>query len=309
MRSAHVRVQINWEQVRRNAAELAAQTGVGLWAVIKADAYGLGAASAAAALADRVEGFCVFALEEAEAIDLWNLTHKPALALGPPSSLDPARWLTAHVRPAVSTVEEAAALKIAHPILCIDTGMQRFACPPHQIDAALSAGEIDEAFTHAIRLEQSLRLVELTRGRGLKLHAAATALLEEPAARLNAVRPGLALYRQAVRVSTTLAEARASTGPIGYTAWKNSHGFHGAILAGYSNGLRPGPVLINARRQRIMEVGMQSAYVTLHENDRAGDEVVLLGDELAEVEIAFAWCVTPHHALMAMATMGEHKTR
>jgi alanine racemase len=58
-----------------------------------------------------------------------------------------------------------------------------------------------------------------------------------------------------------------------------------------------------------MEVGMQSAYVTLHESDRAGDEVILLGEGLTQADIAFAWGVTPHHALMVMATMGEHNPR
>ena len=42
-----------------------------------------------------VEGFCVFALEEAERIDLWGQTGKGAITLGPPSSLDPRRWRAA----------------------------------------------------------------------------------------------------------------------------------------------------------------------------------------------------------------------
>ena len=169
----------------------------------------------------------------------------------------------------MSTVEEAARLKEADPVLCVDTGMQRFACRAEQIDAVLRAGAIGEAFTHATRVEQAQMLRQWTAGRGLKIHASATALLDEPAVRLDAVRPGLALYRGAVKVTTKLAEARASAGPIGYTGFGNEGGFHGALLAGYSNGLRPGPVLINGRRQRVVEVGMQSAYVTLHREDRA----------------------------------------
>ncbi len=301
----HVKVHINLQRIVRNTRDVAARTGVEIRAVIKADAYGVGAAKVAEALAGEVAGFAVFRLEEAEAIDLWNRTHKPAIAIGPPSTLDPARWLAAQVRPAVTTVEEAMALKSARPILCVDTGMQRFACPPEQIDAVLEAGAISEAFTHATKVEQAVRLRELTAGRGLKIHSAATALLEKTEALQDAVRPGLALYRGAVTVATVLAEARKSAGLIGYTGWSNEGGFHGAILAGYSHGLRPGPVMINGRRQRIMEVGMQSAYVTLDAADRAGDRVLLLGEGLVEAEIAFAWGVTPHHALMVMARMGE----
>jgi hypothetical protein len=49
---------------------------------------------------------------------------------------------------------------------------------------------------------------------------------------------------------------------------------------------------------------MQSAYVTLHAEDRAGDPVTLLGDGITEADVAFAWEVTPHHALLTLATMG-----
>jgi alanine racemase len=304
MTSLKVQSEIDLTRIRANAQDLAARTRTPIWATIKADAYGLGAARVAAALADLVEGFCVFALEEAQAIDLWNLTNRPAIALGPPSTLDPAPWLAAHVRPAVSTIEQARALAAARPILCVDTGMQRFACPVADVPAVLGAGNIDEAFTHATRLEHVERLRQATSGRSVRLHAAATALLDEPAAHLDATRPGLALYRGALRTTAPLADVRKSSGAIGYGGWKSHSGYHGVIIAGYSNGLRPGPVLVNGRRQQITEIGMQSAYVTLEQADRLGDEVVLLGDTLSEANVAFAWSVTPHHALLVMAGMG-----
>jgi alanine racemase len=306
MISQHVRVEVDLNRVRRNAADVVARVGVPVWATVKADAYGLGAARVARALAgvDGVAGFCVFALEEATSIDLWKTTGKSAISLGPPATLDTRPWLDAHVRPAVSTPEQAARLAGARPILCVDTGMQRFACPPGQVLEAIERGSIDEAFTHATRLAHVERLLQLVGGAELTLHAAATALLDEPAAYLDGVRPGLALYRGAVRVSTRLVEARASTGPIGYTAWRSDSGHHGVILAGYSHFLRPGPVMVNGRRQRITEAGMQSAYVTLHPDDRVGDEVVRRGDGLAEADVALAWDGTPHAALLTLAEMG-----
>ncbi|MDB5320298.1 MAG: Alanine racemase [Phycisphaerales bacterium] len=307
MTSPHVNVTIDLSRVRQNAEEVAARVGVPVWATIKADAYGLGAGRVAAALAgvDGVAGFCVFALEEAEAVGLWELTGKPAIALGPPSTLDVGRWLAAHVRPAVSTVAQALALAGASPVLCVDTGMQRFACAAADVGAVMEAGGIDEAFTHATRVEHVRRLREATAGRTVRLHAAATGLLEEPEARLDAVRPGLALYRGAVRTSARLADVRRSAGAIGYGGWRSESGFHGVILAGYSHGLRLGPVMVNGQRQRITEIGMQSAYVTLDEGDRMGDEVVLLGEGLSEAEVAFAWEATPHQVVLVMAGMGE----
>src|SRR3954454_15388418 len=122
MMSHHVRVTVDLGRVRRNAADVAARVGVPVWATVKADAYGLGAARVARALAGvgGVAGFCVFALEEATSIDLWKLTGKPAITLGPPATLDPGPWLEARVRPAVSTAEQAGRLTRARPILCVD---------------------------------------------------------------------------------------------------------------------------------------------------------------------------------------------
>ncbi|HYE18674.1 MAG TPA: alanine racemase [Tepidisphaeraceae bacterium] len=302
-----LRVSIDLGRVRRNAAEVAARAGVEVWATIKADAYGLGAARVAEALADVVAGFCVFALDEAVAIDLWGLTGKPAIALGPPTH-DADAYLAAHVRPAVSTAEQAAALRAARPVLCVDTGMQRFACPPELVGEAVGAGGIDEAFTHATRAGQAARLVEIMSAfPGIKLHAAASSLLDEPDCRLDAVRPGMALYRGAVRATAPLVEARPSRGPIGYTGWASEGGRHGVIPVGYAHGLRPGPCEVNGRRQRIPEVGMQTAYVTLAADDRAGDEVVLLGDGVTEADVAFAWPATPHQVVLHLASRGARE--
>lgn len=309
MMSPSVRVEIDLHRIRRNAEQIAARVGVEVWATIKADAYGLGAAKVAQTLRDVVAGFCVFAREEATSIDLWNLTRRPAMTMGPPADLNPAAWLAAHVRPAVSTVEQAARLIDARPILCVDTGMQRFACPQPNIADVLQAGRIDEAYTHATRLEHAERLVEWLAphhppGQRIKLHAAASSLLDEPAALLDAVRPGLALYRGAARITAPLVEATDSTGPVGYTAWPSETGRHGVILAGYSHGLRPGPCLVNGRRQRLPEVGMQTSYVTLSPGDRPGDVVTLLGDDLIEADVAFAWGTSPHQTLMQLAGAG-----
>jgi alanine racemase len=311
MQSPHVNVQIDLRRVRRNTAGVAARVGVPILAIIKADAYGLGAAEVARAITELVDGWSLFSLEEAVAIDLWRLSGKPAITLGPPATADPRGWLDAHVRPAISTVDQAMSLRDARPVLCVDTGMQRFTCPPERINAVLAAGAgaIDEAFTHATRIEHVRRLKQLVGQKVKRMHAAATALLDEPEARLDAVRPGLALYSGAVRVTTRLAEVHSSTGPIGYTGWSSPTGRHGVIVAGYASGVRPGPVLINGRRQHIPEVGMQSAYVTTDPADKSGDEVVLLGEDgagqfITESDVATAQDTTPQEALRRLATMG-----
>ena len=300
--SRHVRVVVDLDRIRANAQAISQATGVELIAVIKADAYGLGAERVATALADVVDRFAVFSPDEARAIDLWNRTGKPALAIGPPAWDDPAEYLAQHVTPAVSSAEQARRLKSAHPALCVDTGQQRFACPPDQVEGVLREGGCEEAFTHASRIEQVNLLKDAVGGRVASMHAAGTSLLDDPAAWLHAVRPGLGLYRGAARVSARLVETRRSSGPAGYGGFVAP--FHGVILAGYSNGLRTGPCRINARPARILEVGMQSAFVETSAEDRPGDEVVLLGDELSEDDVAAAWNTGAQECLLRLASAG-----
>lgn len=308
MLSRFVEVRIDLDRVRHNAMDIGARTKVDVLAVIKADAYGLGAAHVADALRDIAAGFCLFSLDEARTLDLRRIGGKRNITIGPPAPDATAEdYLAAGVAPAVSTVADAQRLLAAHPVLCVDTGMQRFACPPHQVRAVLTAGAIDEAFTHATRAEHANQLRDLV-GRSVnRLHAAGSSLLHEPGACLDAVRPGLALYRGAVRVTTRLVEARRSTGPVGYTGWESETGFHGVIPAGYSNGLRPGPVIINGRIQNITEIGMQSAYVTIEAEDRAGDEVLLLGDDVGEQEVAAASHTSAHQVLVRMTALGVRR--
>lgn len=308
--SPRVAVGVHLEQVRSNVAAVRSRVGgAAVHAVVKADAYGLGARRVAEAVAGVVDGFVVFDAAEAVAAGLPGL-GKPILSLGPP---DAALCHEHGIRPAVWTVEQASALQAARPVLSVDTGMQRFGCPRERLDAVIEAGGCREAFTHATRVEAARKLLEWVGGRGFRLHAAGTALLGEPEAHLDLVRPGLALYRGAVTVTTRLVEARDTQGPAGYTGFAARR--HGVILAGYSNGLRRGPCLVGGRRRRIVEVGMQSAFVELEPGDGPHDEVTLLGrsdqgdETLREEEVAGAWGCTPHEALLRLARMGERTYR
>jgi alanine racemase len=306
MRSAHVVVRIDCARIRANARAIRRRTGVELIAVVKADAYGLGAGAVAAALRRVADRLAVFSLAEAQAAGLWRASGLPIIALGPPDGL-PAAYRRAHVRPAVSTVAAARRLRAARPIVCLDTGMRRFACPVSELAAVLAAGSSDEVFTHATTIAQARSLAVATRGLGVRRHAAASSLLATPAAWLDAVRPGLALYHDAVRVSVPLAEVGAGRAPIGYGGFSAAR--HGVVLAGYAHGLRAGWCLVAGVRRRIREVGMQSAYIELGTDGKPGDEVVLLGDGLTLVELAHAWSARPHEVLIALCGAGERVYR
>jgi alanine racemase len=297
-----VRVHVNLSKIRAAATEIARKTRVDVLAVIKSDAYGLGAREVAEAIADVIHGFCFFSLKEAIAANLEPKSRKPSILLGPPGSMVPQDYISLDLRPAVSTVEQAATLRKANPILCVDAGMQRFACPASQIDQVIAAGSCREAFAHAPTMEHVKKLKEITAGRKLKLHAAASSLLDEKEAWLDAVRPGIALYRDAIQVTTNLVEVHNAHGPAGYSGFRAPR--FGVILCGYSNGLRKGPCLVNGQLRRILEVGMQSAFVEIGEKDKLGVEVTLLGDGLTPEAIATDWNCTPHEVIVRLSSSG-----
>jgi alanine racemase len=111
------------------------------------------------------------------------------------------------------------------------------------------------------------------------------------------------MYRDGVRVSSRLVEAKDANGPAGYSGFVVRR--FGVILAGYSHGLRRGPCLINGRVTRLLEVGMQSSFVEIENGEKSGDEVVLLGDGLAAETIAGEWRTTPHEVLLRLAGSGR----
>src|SRR5258706_14836 len=112
----------------------------------------------------------------------------------------------------------------------------------------------------------------------------------------------MGMYRGAARVSARLIEARDSRGPSGYSGFVTAR--HGVIRCGYSNGLRAGPCVVNGERRRVLEVGMQTAFVEIGPRDRVGDEVVLLGGGLSEAEVAAAWGCTAQEALFRLCSAG-----
>lgn len=301
----HLNLTVDLGVIRNNVASIASAVGVDVLAVVKADAYGLGMEAVSDVLADLVAGFCVFQAEEAVNSDLARRTGKRVLALGPPESADPSDYIFHHITPTVLNPQQARQLSRARPALCVDTGMQRFSCPPSDCRGALADGLCGEAFTHATQLAEVEKFLQITEGFELNRHAAASALLDNTDAILDAVRPGIAMYRNAFSVSSRLVELHTSCGPAGYSGFVTAR--HGVVLAGYSHGLRKGPCLINGRRSRILEVGMQSAFIETEVNDRVGDEVVLIGGDLTEYELARHWNCGPHEVLTSLSSVATRK--
>ena len=179
-----------------------------------------------------------------------------------------------HVRPAVSNAEQADACAKRFPSSASTPASNASHARLKTWKNVLRTGDIHEAYTHASSLEQVKLFADAVADRTIFKHAAGSSLLDESAARFDAVRPGLAIYRGAARVSTRLVEVHETRGPAGYSGFRAKR--HGIILVGYSHGLKYGPCRINGRDSRLLEVGMQSAFVELEAKDRVGDEVFLL---------------------------------
>jgi alanine racemase len=297
-------VIVDLSRIQANVQAIAHRTGVPVIAVVKADAYGLGARHVVEAIGELVEAFYVF--DAVEALQYADLdTDKLTIAMLGRSD-DPADYISRRIRPAVWTPQRAEAMRKARPVLSVDTGQQRFGCPADRVESVLRTGACDEALSHAVTVAQARLLRDAVGGRVAKMHAAGSGLLAEPDAWLDAVRPGLALYHDAVRVTVPLLDARDATGPAGYSGFISSTGRLGLIAVGYSNGMRArGSCLMNGELRRIPEIGMQSAFVEVGPRDKVGDQVVLLGNGITPQSIAAAWGTSPQEALLKLTGIGS----
>ncbi len=218
-------VEVDSDALRHNADALRVRGGMALLAIVKANAYGHGAAAVVRALQERAALFGVANLREAAEVAAAN----PAAAivlLGPclPEEREPA--LRAGLQVCVSSTEEAAAwdalagklgsLVAAH--LVLDTGMGRMGFPEETWDESraralqnlahvrweglashLPSADEDREFT-AGQIEQFRKAVGVAHDAGLRpkwVHLDNSAgLLGYPQAAgfCNLARPGLALY-------------------------------------------------------------------------------------------------------------------
>ena len=300
MRSNHIHVSIDLDRIRSSAEQIRKRTGVGLIGVIKADAYGLGADRVADAIASVVDFFAYFSIDEARQL------RRPGLVLGPPHG-QASEHAELGLIPAIASARDAERYASIPAALNLDTGMHRFGCRPQDVDLLLKRCRIEQAFTHATDAHSAATLRDALNGRVGLLHAAATSLLDHEPSWLDAVRPGLALFRGALRVTAKLAAVHDASGPVGYTRFH--HPRVGVILGGYANGLQPGPVIINARPQRLLEIGMNTSFVSVDARDRESDEVILLGGDLTESTLADHYKTREHEILCRYSGMGERAYR
>ncbi|WP_119155749.1 alanine racemase [Caldimonas tepidiphila] len=135
--------RIDLDALRHNAALLRERHGGRLLAVLKADAYGHGAAACARALQERCDGFAVAFLDEALALRAAGVRAPLLLLEGvfDAAELDAAAaqglWIVVHHEAQLRLIESAALPPASLAVwLKMDSGMHRAGFAPEQVRAA-----------------------------------------------------------------------------------------------------------------------------------------------------------------------------
>jgi alanine racemase len=296
--------------VRRLADSLAG--GAELWAVVKADAYGHGAADVAPAALDAgATTLCV--TNVGEAVELRReLPEARILVLGPTDEPGVAVARDARLELVVHDGRVPEGIRVH---LKLDTGMGRWglaelAAPARDVVGLMTHfadADGDPAFTE-LQLERFLAATAAHDG--LVRHAAnSAATLAHPGTHLDAVRCGIALYgispfgddpgrwglRPALRwesevASVKLIDAGDSTG-YGRRFVATEPTWIALVPVGYADGFRRDmtgtEVLVEDRRCRVVgTVSMDVIAVELQGSVEQGAVVTLLGEGVAIEEHA-----------------------
>jgi alanine racemase len=219
-------VEVDLDAIAANvgAIQAAANPRLGSTAVVKAQAYGLGAnAVARAALAAGACGLAVARVSEARLLRRGGLVDAPILLMGGPAPNECPKIVDLNLTPTITdwpTAEHLAeaagrAGKVLKVQVKVDTGMTRYGAPPDEARAIvqglarLPSLQLDGFFTHFAaaddpdpffahqQLARYLAICEQLEADGFQLgvkHAANSAgALRVPGAGLDTVRVGIAL--------------------------------------------------------------------------------------------------------------------
>ncbi len=144
--------KINLAAIRHNALHMKSlAAGAEFYAVVKADAYGHGAAAVARELSDIADGFCVAIVDEGVELRASGISS-PVLVFTPPLDEYDADRMSAYQLTATAADERSA--RLCRELDChikINTGMNRYGCPPQKLSALLDildCGRVKGVYTH-----------------------------------------------------------------------------------------------------------------------------------------------------------------
>jgi alanine racemase len=303
-------ITVDLGALRRNAARLREVLGpTELWAVVKADGYGHGAADVARAAVDAgATALCVATV--AEGLSLGRvLPGQRLIVLGPASDVREARQAGLELVVGDGPIPEGVPVHVK-----LDTGMGRYGyerlpdLPENVVGLMthLATADSDTAFAES----QLERFRAAAAGSSLTLHAAnSAAALRLPGSRLGAARCGIALYglspfgtdpaddglEPVLSWRSELAQVKQlapgeSTG-YGRRFVAERETWIGLVPVGYADGFRRDltgtELLVDGERRRVVgTVSMDSFAVELAGPAEPGTPVTLIGDGLPAEEHA-----------------------
>jgi len=299
-------VTIDLGAIRENARTLAAmQRPSELWAVVKADGYGHGAADVArAALEGGATAICVATVGEAVPLREALPTSR-IVVLGPTTAGEVAVARRARLELAVADESVPEDVPVH---LKLDTGMGRWGlaelpAPGRSVVGLMThfaTADSDRSFASE-QFERFLRATEPYAGRYVRHAANSAAALTMPETRLDAVRCGIALYgvdprgqdatrwglRPALRWESELAQVRRlapgqSTG-YGRQFVATAESWIGIVPVGYADGFRrdltgTDVVVADVRVPVVGTISMDAFAVLLPGPAERGAPVTLVGD-------------------------------
>jgi alanine racemase len=304
-------VTIDLGALRRNVRRLvAAAAGAEVWAVVKADAYGHGAADCGdAALGAGASALCVATVPEALALRP-RFPDARIVVLGPAATGEIAPARDAGLELVVGdAIPDGVRVHVK-----LDTGMGRWGvselrAPAREVVGVmthLATADSDPAFAR-VQLD---RFRSVTEGIGVTRHAAnSAATLRLPESHFDAVRCGVALYglspfggdpaddglAPVLRWESEVAQrkllrAGESTG-YGRRFVAERDTWVGIVPVGYADGFRRDltgtEVVVDGMRRRVVgTVSMDALAVELDAGVEAGAGVTLVGDGLLVEEHA-----------------------
>jgi alanine racemase len=309
-------ITIDLGAVRHNARLLReAAFPAELWAVVKADAYGHGAADVAgAALAAGATALCVATVAEGAALRR-AYPDARVIVMGPLGEGEEETARAARLEVTVSSPRLPEGLAVHAKI---DTGMGRWGMsvdealelPPERLAGVMShlatADELDDSYAR----EQIDRFRAIaTRLSGVAAHLAnSAATLRFPEARFDAVRCGLALYglspfgddphrhglepvltwRSEVALVKRLGPGESTGYGRRFVADRDIR--IGVVPIGYADGWRRGlagtEVLVGTRRTPVLGTISMDAFAIEIEDEPVGTPVTLIGDGVLAEEHA-----------------------
>ena len=311
---------VNLGALRRNARTLLrALGGAELWAVVKADAYGHGAADAAgASLGAGASALCVATVPEALELRR-EFPVARILVMGPAGNREVAQAREARLELAVSSGEIPAGVRVH---LKLDTGMGRWGLselplPPIEVVGLMShlaSADTDAAYTEW-QIER-FRVATAPYSHLTRHIANSAGALRYPSSRFDAARCGIALYglspfgtdpledglEPVLTWTSHIAQARLlrageSTGyGRRYVAERDT--WIGIVPVGYADGFRRDLTGTQVRvagelRPVVGTVSMDAIAVELDRELPVGAPVVLIGHGvLAEEHARVAGTIT-----------------